>query len=67
MYFVHLVFVDRTVFENGLFQIIRIPPCRGTIITSWGGGYFGHFNDVLGVNKPILTMSWGLPPPRLRG
>ena len=64
MYFVHLVFVDRTVFENGLFQ--DTPLSRNdnydlggflVLMMSWGGGYFGHFNDVLGVNKPILTMS----------
>ena len=41
-------------------------PCRGTIIMPWGG-YFGHFNDVKGVNKLILTMSWGLPPYVLGG
>ena len=56
MYFVHLVFVDRTVFENGLFQ--DTPLSRNdnyvlggflVLMMSLGGG------GTLG----ILTMSWG--------
>ena len=55
MYLVHLVFVDRTVFENGLFQ--DTPLSRNdnyvlggflVLMMSWGGGTLG-----------FLTMSWG--------
>ena len=56
MYFVHLVFVDRTVFENGLFQDIPLSRKDNYVLEGFlvlmmscgGGGTLG-----------ILTMSWG--------